>query len=103
MPSKPIPSPARIDSRGKPGIGGGLGAVASVTVNTLVKVLLVITVDVAVEVRCSVVVTVPPVVVSVVVVTFVDVEGTVSVPRVEITVRVDVGVYRVVETVTVRL
>jgi hypothetical protein len=42
MASKPNPSPARIDSKGKPGIGGGVGVGAPVTVKMLVEMLLVV-------------------------------------------------------------
>ena len=41
-PRRPKASPARIDSNGKPGIGGGVGGVAPVTVYVLVVVTLVV-------------------------------------------------------------
>jgi hypothetical protein len=41
-PSRPSPSPAKIDSNGKPRIGGGVGGVAPVTVYILVVVTLVV-------------------------------------------------------------
>lgn len=40
--SKPNPSPATIDSKGKPGMGGVGGVGAPVTVNMLVEMLLVV-------------------------------------------------------------
>jgi len=42
MASKPSPSPATIDSTGKPGIGGVTGVGTPVTVNMLVEMLLVV-------------------------------------------------------------
>ena len=41
-PSRPNASPAKIDSNGKPGIGGGVGGVAPVAVYVLVVVTLVV-------------------------------------------------------------
>ena len=41
-PSRPNASPARIDSNGKPGMGGGVGAVAPVAAYVLVEVTLVV-------------------------------------------------------------
>jgi hypothetical protein len=40
--SKPNPSPATIDSTGKPGMGGVVGVDTPVTVNMLVEMLLVV-------------------------------------------------------------
>ena len=63
-------------------MGGGLGAVAPVTVYRFVEVTPVVAIDIWVTVWLAVVVTVWPVVVPVSVVTIVDVDGTVVVPRV---------------------
>ena len=64
----PRPSPARIDSRGKPGMGGGVGAVAPVTVYMLVVVTPLVVRVVEVTVWLAVAVTVDNTVVGTVVV-----------------------------------
>jgi hypothetical protein len=40
--SRPSASPARIDSNGKPGMGGGVGGVAPVVAYVLVEVRLIV-------------------------------------------------------------
>jgi hypothetical protein len=40
--SRPNASPARIDSNGKPGMGGGVGAVGPVVAYVLVEVTLIV-------------------------------------------------------------
>ena len=56
--SKPTPSPANMDSTGKPGIGGVVGFDAPVIVNVLVIVWLVVVLSVTVWVSVAVFVTV---------------------------------------------
>jgi len=45
-PSRPNASPAKIDSNGKPGIGGGVGGVTPVAVYVIVIVWLVVVCEV---------------------------------------------------------